>query len=340
MKNTTLFLLLIFLFFQSPLLNAQPVERFIKSKARVATNRASDRTNDEVDRRINNAVDKEFDKLLNKKSDEEADSSATPGNSDTENELPQSSKKSSSSAKSGRSSAYLKSLGLNAPVNVNESYSYNGYIQMGITNWDSKGNEETQSNYNTYFNESAGSFAMEFFEPGKEKSFIIFDTENKQMIILSQDGDEKTGIVTPINYDAGGTDSISESQGTNESANSDVDKDYAMQNPNYKKTGRTKRVSGYSCDEYLYEDEDTELSLWVTKDLPADLYARMFSLSTFATLAYTGYGQGFTMEWDSKHKNSKERSVMTVKEVDKNKPTNIKTGGYNLISLGGTMPVE
>ena len=36
---------------------------------------------------------------------------------------------------------------------------------------------------------------------------------------------------------------------------------------NYKKTGKTKNILGYSCDEYLVEDEATEVHMWVSEKL-------------------------------------------------------------------------
>jgi hypothetical protein len=330
MKTKTASLFIIFLFSMSPLLNAQAVERFIRSKVNVATNRASDRANEEIDNKIEQEVDRGIDSLLNKNESQEQETRSN-SNEDTQ--------KGSSSSSSRRSGAFMKSLGLDAPANISESYNYKGYMLMDIESWDSKGKKEELSNYITYFNETEKNFAMEFSNPEKEKSVIIFDAENKAMIILSDDGNEKSGIVTPLNYDTS-TSAEDGSQNTDMNNAEMTDADSPFLNTNYKKTGRTKTVSGYSCEEYFYEDDESTMSLWITNDLPADLYARIFSVSTFASYSNTGAPQGFTMEWEMKKKNSKEQSIMTVKEVDKNKQTTIKTTGYTIINLGGMMNQE
>jgi hypothetical protein len=320
MKN--FFFLLVFFLFQISFANGQAVDRFIKSKTNVAKNRAVGRTNQEIDNKINEAVDKEFDKLLekNSKDDEEADTDEV---SDTKEKEDSESK--SSSKSSARSNAYLKAMGISAPVNLDLSYNYKGFILMDIQNFDEKGKQEQQTSYSTYFNDSEQTFAMEFVEPGKGTSIMIFDGERQEMIILSGDGSEKTGLITPLGYNPSTYDSSADS----------IPQDQVWQNPNYKKTGKKKTIAGYSCEEYIYEDEESELIMWVTNDLPADLYARMFSLSAFSTMGHTGFGQGFTMEWDMKNKESKERSLMTVKEVNKNKQTTINTKGYQLYKMGG-----
>ena len=206
---------------------------------------------------------------------------------------------------------------------------------MDIQNWDEDGKAEDPTVYTTYFNESESSFAMEFNETGKGRSLIIFDDANKIMIILSDDGKEKSGIVTPLSDNSASEIPEENPEVNTKETSKDTENDSEWHNPNYKKTGRTKMVAGYSCDEYLYEDTESEMSMWITKDMPTDLYEKMFSLSAFATLNYAGYGEGFTMEWETKNKNSKERSLMTVKEVDKNKQTSIKTSGYQIFNLGG-----
>jgi hypothetical protein len=331
MKTRTIFLCIIFMIFISPVLNAQAVERFIRSKVNVATGRAAEKADEEVDKQINESVDKAIDNLLdNMAEDEQKTENSTEGNPDETNET-SGTRKESSTSSSARSNNILKSLGIGGPVNISESYNYKGFILMDIENWDQTGKKTSLSSYSTYYNESAQNFAMEFSDPSKGKSIIIFDADNKLMVILSDDGREKSGIVTPLNYDY---------TADQEYDNTKSDDGFDGYSPDYKKTGRTKMVSGYRCEEYYYQDDESESSLWVTKDLPADLYVRMFSLGTLASLAHTGYGSGFTMEWDFRKKNSKERSVMIVKEVDKNRQTNIKTSGYNLINLGNMMQEE
>jgi len=339
MKYSFKIFLLLALLFSYGNAKAQVLERYIKSKAQVVAKRAFERTDKEIDTMLIESVDKQMDKQLKKPSDEEGnDDSPTPVSPGTGQK---SASKSSSSVETAAGNAFLKQFGIsNAPVNVQEAYKYKGFLLMEIESWNAGGEKENQTLYKTYFSEDAESFAMEFTEPGKGQSLIIFDNINRYLLILSDDGNEKSGMVMPLNtgeteYESTDEDNTAES--VDNSSNSD-ETDITWLDSQYKKTGNKKNISGYPCEEYEYENEEEILSFWITQDLPADLYSRIFGLNTFANLSYTGAQQGFTMEWDLRKKNTAERSKMVVKEVDKNKPSSISTKGYNLFSYGNYQP--
>lgn len=43
---------------------------------------------------------------------------------------------------------------------------------------------------------------------------------------------------------------------------------YTERIPNFKKTGKTKAIQGYSCEEYVGTDNDTTVHIWTTKSFP------------------------------------------------------------------------
>ena len=324
---------LVFALLISGIADAQVIENYLKSKARVATKRAAERADEEVDDQINKAVDKSIDNLLDKAAaEEEQDITGTQESSSGSNE---SGPKSGTSSSDAAGNAFLKKLGISdAPANIQEAYNFKGYLLMELEAWNSGGQKENQTLYKTFYSEDTKSFAMEFSEPDQGKSLIIFDNANKAMIILSDDGKEKSGMVMPLNYeDTAGEPAVENINIAEADKASPESIDYNLYG--YKKTGNKKNISGYSCEEYSFENDEEIVSFWVTQDLPADLYTRMFSLNTFASLAYTGgMHHGFTMEWDYRRKGSPERSKMVIKEVDRNKPSTISTKGFNLISFG------
>jgi hypothetical protein len=71
----------------------------------------------------------------------------------------------------------------------------------------------------------------------------------------------------------------------------------------------------------------------MTNDLPADLWANMFSANVVASM-YAGRPNGFIMEWNTESKTTKEKSHMVVKEVNRDKSTTLSTTGYTFMSFG------
>ncbi len=313
MNNKYLALFIIFLFLIIFHSEAQVIDRYIRSKANVVTKRVFEKADEKVDSVLIDAVDKQMEKENNKVPDnkEERESSNTEKSATRFGPYP------------GRQ---------NAGVEIPQSYNYQGYLLMEMEEWNEKGKKENSSLYKTFYSEDTKSFALEFSESGKN-SIIIFDNNMPGMFILTDDGTEKSGIYMPLNRDD--AESASESDNkteNNENVSSEIS-DINYFNSNFKKTGNKKNICGFSCDEYVWEDENEIFSYWITRELPSDLYSRIFSLNIFATAAFTGINQGFIMEWENRKKNSSERSIMTVKEVDKNKSSTINTTGYNLINL-------
>ncbi len=301
----------------------QPVGRFLEKKMKQATNRAAHKADEEVTDEMNKQVDKSVEKVFDEMFSEDEDTETS------ETEEKESGKKSRSDA---MSMAMMKSMGVDmAPANVAESYDYTGNILMAVQSWDQNGESEGEVNYTTHYSDNYSGFAMEFFQDNTS-SAMIFDTKNGAMIILSDDGNEKTGIVTTY-----AVDSLSEND--YEDLEEEEIEDYSIYNENLKKTGRSKKIAGYKCDEYRYEDEDEEGTVWMTTEISPDLWSRMLTSNVLAA-SHAGYYGGFVMEMDQTDKSSKERTYLLVKEVNENKASSISTKGYQLMSFNVDVPKE
>lgn len=294
--------------------DAQVVGKYLEKKLKQATNRAGEKADQEVTEEMNEQVDKGvesiFDNIFNDTGEE---GESTSGSSGPNN-------KNSSEA---LSAAMMKSMGISMdPANIEENYTYSGNILMTVQSWDSEGNTDGELDYKTYMSDNYSGFAMEFTK-NDQHSTMVFDTKNGAMIILSESNGQKTGIVTSY-----AIDSLMESDYTEETV-----EDYSIYNQNLKKTGKTKTVAGYKCDEYRYEDEEIEGSVWMTDELPAELWARMFSANVIAASNIGAYG-GFVMEMEQIDKENQYKTFMQVREVNENQPTTISTAGYQMMSFG------
>ncbi|MCF8378836.1 MAG: DUF4412 domain-containing protein [Bacteroidales bacterium] len=319
---------------------------YLMNKAKQASQRAGQKSDEKVTKEMNKEVDKGVEKVFNnlfgdeKKEanpgTENSDSNADSVNS-TNNQSSTPPKGSGSSSDDARANAMLKAMGINmAPVNVNETYDYSGNILMNVQSWDDKGKTEGIVEYKSFITKDNSGFAMEFKEENKEKAVMIFDYKNEKMIILSDDGETKSGMVTEY---AGMAEKMTEAvENADENSETDEVTDYSEYREGMKKTGKSKTIAGYKCDEYIYEDEETNVQMWMTDQLPADLWANMFSANVMSGNAMGFYG-GFVMEMDQQDKNSQDRVYMLVKEVNENQSATLSTKGYQLISIGG-MPQE
>lgn len=302
---------------------AQPVGRFLEKKMKQATQRAAQKADEEVTEEMNEQVDKSVEKVFDDifGNDEESDSAATEKSKST-------SSSSGGDPSDAMATAMMKKLGVSmAPANVQESYDYQGNIVMAVQSWDQNGETQGEVNYTTHYSNNYSGFAMEFYQDNAS-STMIFDTKNGAMLILTDDGNEKTGIVTTYAVDSLGEDYYEDVE---EEEIEEIE-DYSIYNENLKKTGKTKKIAGYKCDEYRYEDEEDEGTVWMTTDISPELWTRMLTSNVFSATT-AGYYGGFVMEMDQADKTTGERTYMLVKEVNENKPSSISTKGYQLMSF-------
>ena len=321
------------------------VGNYLKKKTAQAGNRAGKKADEEVSGEMNKKVDNEVGKAFNKLfgTDESETDDSQPATSESNEESTSPKKHSSppsgsgSSSDDARANAMLKAMGISTePIDVQEKYNYSGNILMTVQSWSDDGETDGEVQYKTYTTKNNSGFAMEFEQEGEGKTSMIFDYDKESMIILSDDGDTKSGMVTGY---SGLADQMSEAEeDINEELESDDMEDYSAYREGLKKTGKSKKIAGYKCDEYIFDDEEVHIVMWMTDQLPADLWANMFNANAISAGSMGFYG-GFVMEMDQKDKSSNDRVYTLVKEVNENQASSLSTKGYQLMSIGG-MPQE
>ena len=202
-------------------------------------------------------------------------------------------------------------------------YSFDAYIQMEITTYKKNGNLDDQVVYDNYLHKEDADYAM-VFKDGNDKSTIIFDTKNSAMLILSESDGEKTGFATTIDPEAM-ADLVEDYE---EEEEVDMDSYRPM------KTGKTKQILGYSCDEYLVKDEDIEVHMWVSEKLGKEMRKEwMSNKQTFGAMFTHAYAlNGMVLEYDVMDKDG-GKSVMQVKKIDMNHSHKVNTSGYTIMSM-------
>ncbi|HBS87173.1 MAG: hypothetical protein A2W91_03060 [Bacteroidetes bacterium GWF2_38_335] len=323
--------------------NAQDLKGFIKDKTNSAVKKTSKEANKEAGKEADKGIDKGIDKLKGKIKGDGKNSSDTlsteqPANGNSSPQDNEEKSVSSEKSKPAKNTMNIPGFNTGEPAKYNESYSFVGFFSMKIENWDEDGKSDGPINYNTYYSTDNKFYAFEFANPDKknEKSLYIMDYVNNSMIMAGADEENKSGMVmtmAAVSYSDTVQSETTEESGTVTPVETD---NYQM-----KKTGKTKTILGYLCEEYEQNDGETLTNLWITKDLKMDA-ARMYGgMAGLNYLGGYGYGSGFMMEMTSVHLKSNEKTYYIVTAIDPAKKTDFSLKDYQLMNMGSmSVPQE
>lgn len=211
----------------------------------------------------------------------------------------------------------MSQLGAGASKATYEStYKFDTYMQMEVSD-----QEEQKIVYNAYLTRDGSSYAV-IFEADGAKSVIVFDTKNSTMLMLVENEGEKTGFA----------------MGIDPSVFSDMEDDEDDGDASYEsfKTGKTKTLLGYVCDEYLIKDEGSEVRVWSSAKLGKEVEKKMFKNQQIfgGAFSHAAGMDGMALEYDFKDLESGEQGVMKVTEIDLKSNKTISTGDYTVMSMG------
>ena len=224
-------------------------------------------------------------------------------------------------AESQGNEAIMNAMGFSGNVDHEDVYHFDAYIQMELTTYKKNGKLDDQVLYDNYLHKEDADYAMEF-KDRDATSTIVFDTKNSAMLILSESDGNKTGFATTIDSEAL-ADEIAEYE-----EEKDPDSYKAV------KTGKTKVILGYSCDEYLVEEDGTEVHMWVSEKLGKEMRKEwMRNQQTFGGLFVHAHAMnGMVLEYDVVDADG-AKSVMQVTKIDLNHSHKVNTNGYTIMSM-------
>jgi hypothetical protein len=274
-------------------------------------NKTKQKVNERVDRKIDQTIDKSLDKIEDPNTYKNSDSTGT------DTPTPSTETNTNSIFKSGDKSSVLK------------EYQFSQDVLMEMESFDKKGKSSGVNNMRMLFNNNGDYFGSEIImndDKGNTSSmgFSIFDWKNNQMISLIDNGGMKIGMVIDMKAAA---NSISD-------ANTETD---SAKETSFKKTGKTKTILGYLCEEYLAENEETLSEVWIANDVKINMgnafqYISENQKSKKNKMSYPNDApEGFMMEMVSTNKKNNEKTRMTVVELNENKKTTVNTSSYKFM---------
>lgn len=196
--------------------------------------------------------------------------------------------------------------------------------------------ETSNMNYGLWFSKDNEYMATELENPDSNNSnnsgqaismITVLDDENQLMVMLMEE--QKIGQVMSMDQ----MKDVIEEENTADQANTDFNA--------LKKTGRTKSILGYSCEEFTSENDGTKISLWVSNEVELFKKNMFYNLSkslggnTFKHIPSDA--KGFMMEMDYENTKSGDKSKMTVVEIQE-KSKSIHTKDFQYMNLSRFMP--
>ncbi|GAO31543.1 DUF4412 domain-containing protein [Geofilum rubicundum] len=309
-------------FHQTPL-NAQSL---MERVAKRAAEKLEQKTEDRIDQKVDEGIDKSLDDIEESATTNKEENASPDRNSEAANQK--------------RMENLLGKMGISSePVNYADAYTFNSSMRINIKTVNKKGKVVNDGDMVSYLSDDDKCMAYEFVSGDinvevenapKNKGLFIIDYDNKATLILSEDNNQKTGVAYGLSEDFGKSLSgEAEDDVYEESTGEDLDYTPA----NLKKTGRTKDILGYKCEEYEYTDENTRGSFWLTKDYESPRSTALPSMFNWTAVTF-GRTSGFLMASESTDLQSGEKSTMEVTEINPNKNTSFHTKQYEITNLG------
>lgn len=216
-------------------------------------------------------------------------------------------------------------------VPIEDSYSFDKQVmyKMEISGED----KPSIVNYEMWFSDSSEYMATRV--QGNESPdsrdmpssmLSILDEKNKAMIIIMQE----QKIAQVLSMDKIKDIAIEENE--KDSVQTDFN--------SIKKSGRTKKILGHTCEEFISTNESNTFSFWVTQELEMFQKNMFFNISqslggnSFSTVPEEA--KGFMMEMQFENTETNEKGSMTVIDIQ-TLENNINMNEYQLMSLGQFM---
>ena len=321
MKTRTIFLAVLLIFAVPGLTSAQ-VGNLLKNKVGRVVNAGARVLSKEADKKIDSAATKEAEKAVVKAEENRQQNQQEATDKDQAEEVENESEKSGNRQAQGGFNIGGIMGGGKVTSKYNESYSFNNRIYTEMEMYDKK--DLTKMNYFIYFNndDANAGFESKMVSTSGEGQQVeattsfVFDGANKSFITMTDMGGMRIGIISEVPEE-----NSPEDQAAAEKPEATITK-----------TGNTRTIAGYKCDEYLYTDNETKDhgKIWATKDLRLSADKRTFAkaglsgfygsseLDNSIVLAQEGYNNKNELEMKSE-----------TKEVNLGYKHAISTTGYS-----------
>jgi hypothetical protein len=292
-------------------------------QAQTVTDRASrsakNKTNNRIDNKVNDGIDDGLDALeglfkkknKKKKGEEtEVEAEATgnaaraPASPEPVKEMPEEEVKEETSAPQGSAPPGFDLSAFMKPAKYEPLYNFSVILDATIA--ETKKNGKQSSNDMVWMSgeECMGIEVTDEDKPS-QSNLVIFDFKNQSMVTVIQNDEGDQAMAMPM---------ITQEDMDYSQIAEEYSEDYS-----FSKSGRTKNILGYNCEEYIFDSEDVDGTVWVTKEAgisTMEMFEDMYqgNKDSFKGSNYMNwFGEGLMMESESKD----EKGNVTTYRVTK-----------------------
>ena len=268
-------------------------------------------------RAMNRTIDRKIDSAIIKSEQDKAKERAEADKNQADSTKP----KDTSTKATGRGV-----FGAKIDNKFNDEYTFTGRIYTQMETYDKK--EVNKADFYTYFNSTTMNAGIEvkpvnYKEGDKTQPMVIlFDSDNRTMMMLLVKEGPKTGFISGIP-----SDSAMAAQAKNQ-------KGAVAESPTITKTGNSRVIAGYKCDEYKVTEANKEgyANVWMTKDVKLKADKKYWSQSGLPTYYNNPeFAGGMLLAMDEFDKNNKLVMKMETKEINEKFNHSISTVGYTFM---------
>ncbi len=270
--------------------------------------------NKKLENKVDSAVDKSEKDEAAKRAKEKNNQNKTDSNATTEEK---------GTKETGRGL-----FGGKIDIKYNDDYKFTGRMHMQMEIYDNK--DVKKSDYFTYFNAASLNAGIEVkpldVKEGDKAipTVFLFDGDNRCFMMLLENGESKTGIISTLP-----SDSAMAAQSKNQKAPN-------PEKATITKTGNSRMIAGYKCDEYkiVEPDKDGYSNVWMTKDVKLKADKKYWGKSGMPTYYnYPGFEGAMMLAMESFDKKDKPEMKMETQEINENFPHAISTKGYTFMKM-------
>jgi hypothetical protein len=276
-------------------------------------------------------VNREAEKEANRKADSVAQANAERAAKETskniENDINKNNQSGKTEEQGNQSQGGIdlgKLMGGKVDLKYNEEYNFTSRLYMQTESYDKK--DVLKMDLYMYFSVNSPRVGMETksISNGQDNSSgvtssMVMDGENKCFIILTDLNGTKMGIISPVQDP---NSSQPESKTGQKSTT-----------PVFTKTGNTRVIAGYKCDEYSYKNADDKSTgkVWFTKEANLNIDKRGWQQTGLsAYYGYAGFEGGLIMANEAYNESGKLTMKSETKEINPDFAHSISVKGYSL----------
>jgi hypothetical protein len=212
-------------------------------------------------------------------------------------------------------------------IKYNDEYKFTGRIYMIMEMYDK--NDVTKSDFFTYFNTNTMNAGIEVkpVDPKNNDKAVpttfLFDNDNRCFMILLESDGSKTGIISTLPSDSAMTEMAKDQK---------KDPSKAV----ITKTGNSRMIAGYKCDEYkiVEPEKDGYSNVWMTRDVKIKADKKYWGKAGMPTYYnYPGFEGAIMLAMESFDKKNNPVMKMETQEINEDFKNSISTAGYTFMKM-------